>query len=330
MKSVKLSILTIFIIIVIAIAKTINFDEGVYVSNSVTARFEIIQVENHSNSTIVTVLDSGTLRNEAVQDIQIKNENMLCFPHVWTKFPDHGESFICKGKNKYKLIEFDREKLMISNFHRNEPSVRIHVALLVGELTENSRHEGEKKLRDFFGHRSMHLEMSLWSGVYTSPCPSLLPYTDQWHSAEKVIGITMAHTRILRDFVFQCKHSLDRNVLIILENDAVCGVPSCGQRALKEAIAAEVDYLNLGWCFGEDDSSGRTVGCTHAHSFSLRGATIIEEKINECGYDFIDGQIKGLKLRNQITFALATLSEEETENQKDSWTKGLFIQKQRD
>ena len=111
---------------------------------------------------------------------------------------------------------------------------------------------------------------------------------------------------------------------------AVCGVPSCGQRALKEAIAAEVDYLNLGWCFGEDDSSGRTVGCTHAHSFSVHGATIVAEKIHECGYQLIDRQIKDLKLRNEITFALATLSQEEKENQKDSWTKGLFIQKQRD
>ena len=319
-----------YLLLVLEVARSTFFGEGTFSgrSNSMMPSFEIIRVEgNRSVCKTVTILDVGIIKTEAVQNVNVNNESLACFSHTWSRYPDDGESFICSTKNKNKLIEIDRDMKIIAYYNQREPSVHIHVALVIGELSENSRHEGDKKLRDIFGHLSMQLDLSIWSDVYTSPCPTVLPFMNKGYKPEKVIGTTMSHTRVLRDFVFQFKRSLERHILIILEGDAICGVPDCGRRAIKEAMASKVDYLNLGWCYMEDgDNTGRTALCTHAEAYSLHGASILAERMNDCGYQPVDVQIRDLKQQGIISFALAALSEDEEKSQKDWSTNGLFIQ----
>ncbi len=74
-----------------------------------------------------------------------------------------------------------------------------------------------------------------WKGVFTSACPNIKHHTDEAHSEQKVVGITMAHLRMIRSFYNRhSAKSLDKHVLIIFEGDAVCGVPQCGDRAIEQ------------------------------------------------------------------------------------------------
>jgi hypothetical protein len=76
-----------------------------------------------------------------------------------------------------------------------------------------------------------------WQGVFSGACPTtknMTTFTDSAHSEDKIVGITMAHSRIIRDFSNRHRSGQEKGHLVVFENDARCAVPNCGDRALDQ------------------------------------------------------------------------------------------------
>eukprot|EP01036_Dinobryon_divergens_P026758 gene26758-35441_t len=300
------------------------FEAGVYTSARTEAKIEIFPQSNQNKTNVISILEFGTKQNKIIDHIMIDKNPTLCFTHYWPRYLERGvSSYICAGSGK--LHEYNMDKKFIADFHHRAPSLQIHAAIISGQ--PSAFEKSMVKLRGFFGNHSSHIKLSVWGGVYSSQCPRSMPYVDAFHTSKKMVGISMAHLRVLRDFHHRMKLSMDQNVLMIFENDAICGVPNCGERALNEVMSSKVDFLQMSWCFGDNkDSTGATTLCAQAYTVTVKGANILTERINECGDEGYDMQISRAKMEKSLSFALAVLSEEEKKSQQGSWTKGIFVQ----
>ena len=302
-----------------------GFEPGVYTTARTEAKIEIFPQSNPNKTNIISILEFGTIKYKIIDHILFDKNHMICFTHYWPRYLERGvSSYICAGREK--LHEYNMDQKFIADFHYRAPSLQIHAAI-ISDGQPSAFEKSMGKLRGFFGNHSSHIQLSVWGGVYSSQCPRSKPYVDEYHTASKMVGISMAHLRVLRDFHHRMKLSMDQNVLIVFEEDAICGVPNCGERALNEVMSSKVDFLQMSWCFGENkDSTDATTLCAQAYTVTVKGANVLTERVNECSDEGYDVQIARAKMEKSLSFALAVLSEEEKKSQQGSWTKGIFIQ----
>ena len=201
----------------------------------------------------------------------------------------------------------------------------------------DTKNEQERKDADKFA--SGHLKRLVlrgfpirkWGSVVAQglECPTHQQREDPNHTADKIVGITMAHKRIWEDFAARNANqtaSDNSPFLIVFERDALCAVEDCGNHALNAIQSAREDLIYLGWCW-QKLPTGDFPRCAHAYAVSARGAKILNNFVKICG-EHVDYQIAVAEEKALITWKLTEAPSDAKPllNLSERLTHGLFIQ----
>lgn len=145
-------------------------------------------------------------------------------------------------------------------------------------------------------------------------------------------GVAMSHYQIWHDFVTQGnKHPQlvsDKDILVLLEDDAVIAVQDVKQVLLNELSDMSTDHLFLGWCYGRRYMPM----CTHAYAITRTLARKLVNEFDLCYPHAIDAQLKHFadrgmfKWRKPKAESLSRLRQGFEDN-PNYFTRGIFIQK---
>ena len=123
----------------------------------------------------------------------------------------------------------------IWNYFENQRKVtEINFIGVNAEKPDEVRKFEEEFLNTSFPLHIRDFNTYLWSGVYAQGCPTAV-YSDENDSPpSKIVGITMSHFRVWKDFVTRqsSENKGMNNMMIVFENDAVCNILHCGLLSL--------------------------------------------------------------------------------------------------
>jgi len=182
------------------------------------------------------------------------------------------------------------------------------------------------RLNDIFHGK---VNITLWETFLLAECPTfdLKPVFDEWHNGPKLVGVTTYHKMIWEEFVRRAEkmesnasRSLEDPYMIVFEQDAVCGIPNCGDLALQQVQETTADILYLGWCTQKNEWS--CPHCAHAYALSIKGAKALLQRVYNCG-GFVDMQMKVAADGGYLEWTLAKIPSNITQK---TFTKGLFVQ----
>lgn len=145
-------------------------------------------------------------------------------------------------------------------------------------------------------------------------------------------GVSMSHYQVWHDFVTQGNKYpqlvSDRDLLVMLEDDAVVAVRNIDKILEAELSDMSTDHIFLGWCYGRRHMPM----CTHAYAITRTLAKKLVAEFDLCYPQAIDAQLKQFADKGMFKWRkpkpdFISKLKSGFEDNPSYFTRGLFIQK---
>jgi len=228
----------------------------------------------------------------------------------------------------------------------------VEAAVISNAETIAEKNKVTKMVQRSFRNRTRAFPVHKWGAVESKTnleCPTEKQTSTATHTPNKIVGTTIAHTRIWQDFYRRHRFNNPEDFILIFEGDATCSVVDCGSYAVEQLKTTTADVVYFGWCYmnateaalaGPYVNSSR-IGdkieashqilppvCLHAYAVSLRVARFLFNNVFPCADGFGDWQVKGLMAQGKVAWDMAGVppSAVKIDLHGPRQTKGLWVQ----
>lgn len=214
----------------------------------------------------------------------------------------------------------------------------LEAAIITNAESVAEKNRITKLMHRSFRNRTRTFPVFKWGAVESKvslECPTEKQTAPASHTPSKIVGTTLAHTRIWQDFYRRHKLNNPDDFILIFEGDATCSVVDCGSFALEQLKATTADFVYLGWCFMNATEGNLATNylnvsrnsinisdftytqrihashqvlppvCLHAYALSVRAARFLFNNVYPCANAFGDWQVKVLATQGKLTWDLA-------------------------
>jgi len=237
----------------------------------------------------------------------------------------------------------------------------LEAAIITNTDSVAEKNRISKMMHRSFRNRTRTFPVFKWGAVESKvnlECPTEKQTAPVSHTPSKIVGTTLAHTRIWQDFYRRHKLNNPEDYILIFEGDATCSVVDCGSYAIEQLKASTADFIYLGWCYMNNteaslaslylNSTQRVLNisaseyaqrvetsyqilppvCLHAYALSVRAARFLFNNVYPCANAFGDWQVKSLATQGKLAWNMAVVPNNavSADLKGPRQTKGLWVQ----